>query len=600
MKFEKVIFGAKTRGQADFEEFVSQAKGVGATHINISDNLPGAYWEFAVADDPYPAWMFALPGLLKICPPEEMKGYVPEQYSQDICRSFEEQCAVLKREGLKGFCFTNEPQALPEEVFTDHPLWRGPRVDQACRSRSAYFSACADNEEVLGLYRQAMKNLIGRFKEMEIFHLLTTDCGSGFCWSGGLYPGKNGPSWCKGRKMTERVKGFITALREGAREGGGEVEIHMLPIEAWEWMIPTFDDAAGMARQLEAGTAIDFCEGPDASRYMAVVNMHWEWNGFYPVVGIPEAVRFVRDLQAASESGARRLLVDIDTNMRELYFAIFEKFRSAEPKGEVERMTFLQEVAVDEVGAELAGKLVSLWVALDEAVKCMSLFIGPVFLCGAIHQRWLTRPLVPFPGELTEQEKDYYRKYQFQARTEEHADDLADMQAARLYAGWSGKLLTRNILSHAEAHLQKARKLAEQLGAELAGEAGERYEVMALRLQAVVCLLKNTGNGVSYQAQLDRVRSLGVVPDENPVLGTQSSWDRELMMETARNEIDNTVALIEIIESSGEPILDTAASSAEESIRHLGPNLVEQLRKKMNIMNGHWEDYKRMFTTPNP
>jgi hypothetical protein len=31
----------------------------------------------------------------------------------------------------------------------------------------------------------------------------------------------------------------------------------------------------------------------------------------------------------------------------------------------------------------------------------------------------------------------------------------------------------------------------------------------------------------------------------------------------------------------------------------LGPDLVEQLKKKINIMNAHWEDYRRIYTQPN-
>ena len=112
--------------------------------------------------------------------------------------------------------------------------------------------------------------------------------------------------------------------------------------------------------------------------------------------------------------------------------------------------------------------------------------------------------------------------------------------------------------------------------------------------------MDNVRNIVSYQAQLDRVRELGAKPAEHAVLGTQSSWDRTLMINTARAEIDNAAVLMDIIESSEGPILDVAATEGEESIRILGPGIVEQMHKKINIMNAHWEDYKRIFDTPNP
>ena len=72
-----------------------------------------------------------------------------------------------------------------------------------------------------------------------------------------------------------------------------------------------------------------------------------------------------------------------------------------------------------------------------------------------------------------------------------------------------------------------------------------------------------------------------------------------MMLETARSEIDNSAVLIGILESTKEPVLDLAKKKEEEDIRMLGPDIVQQLHKKINIMNTHWEDYKRIFTTPN-
>ena len=103
-----------------------------------------------------------------------------------------------------------------------------------------------------------------------------------------------------------------------------------------------------------------------------------------------------------------------------------------------------------------------------------------------------------------------------------------------------------------------------------------------------------------YQAQLDRVKALGVKPEPDPVLGVQSSWDRTDLMETARKEIDNTVHLKRLIETTTEPILDLAAIPEEETIMRLGPDIVGQLKRKIDLMNARWMDYDRLFTAPNP
>jgi hypothetical protein len=105
---------------------------------------------------------------------------------------------------------------------------------------------------------------------------------------------------------------------------------------------------------------------------------------------------------------------------------------------------------------------------------------------------------------------------------------------------------------------------------------------------------------VEYQAQLDRVKSLGVKPEANPVLGVQSGWDRTDLMETARKEVDTMVNLNRLLDSTAEPILDLAPVPEEETIMRFGPNLSSQIKHKIDVINGHWRDYDRLFTAPNP
>jgi len=57
----------------------------------------------------------------------------------------------------------------------------------------------------------------------------------------------------------------------------------------------------------------------------------------------------------------------------------------------------------------------------------------------------------------------------------------------------------------------------------------------------------------------------GPKPEKNPPLGAQPDWARTDMMETARKEIDNTVRLKELLESTPEPMLDTRPPPEEET-----------------------------------
>ena len=92
---------------------------------------------------------------------------------------------------------------------------------------------------------------------------------------------------------------------------------------------------------------------------------------------------------------------------------------------------------------------------------------------------------------------------------------------------------------------------------------------------------------------------LGVQPEPGPVVGTQSGWDRQLMMETARAEIDNTALLLQLLGDRPADYLLLAEKAEEEDIRRLGPGIRDHLQRKLDLMNARWEDYKRVFTTPN-
>ena len=155
-----------------------------------------------------------------------------------------------------------------------------------------------------------------------------------------------------------------------------------------------------------------------------------------------------------------------------------------------------------------------------------------------------------------------------------------------------------------EITLPRARRalslIAGIQGAATDEAARKQWELMGKRLQAVIYLLQSADDMVAYQAQLDRVKSLGMKPEVNPVLGVQSGWDRTDLMEIARKEIDTMVDLNRLLESTSEPILDLAPTPGEETIMRLGPNLTKQIKHKIEVMNGHWRDYDRLFTAPNP
>ena len=587
-----------------FEYNAARAKQLGATHVVITEDLPPALWEMDVPGDPYPAWYMYHPGLLKIFPPAALEPYVDREYAERVAALLAARCEVLRRLGLRAAYTANEPHVLPEAFFVEHPELRGPRVDHANRSRTPRFAPCVDRPETLALYREALQKLLQRLPDVEVFSFTTTDAGSGLCWTPALYPGLNGPSWCQRRPMEDRVAGFLTVLHDTAAQAGRTISVDLVEIAPRQWMIPTFDRPELIARKLPAGMAVNHLEGPDGHR-VAIRRFGGGAGEFAPVVGVPRPVAMMRSLMEGAsgrggEAASGKLMVSLaDPEGLDLNFRVLETFRRLLPRGQAEMWAALGDLAMQIAGKKKADDLLSLWSATDEAERYLgTLNFGPVLTMGGILGRWVNRPLVPLPEKLTAEEKSYYRPFLFQAKGEEQANDLIDIQAMRMYEGWGARLLVQNIMEKVTGSLGRAGAAAVRLRDGAA--APEPWELLSARLAALECLVRGVDDVVGYQAQLDRLKALGAKPEPNPVLGAQGGWDRTDLMRLARNEIDNALRLRQLLLAAKEPLLDLAPTPAEETIRRLGPDLPAQLKRKVDIMNAHWEDYKALFTTPNP
>lgn len=586
---------------ARFEHRADLSRRLGATQMVVTEGLPLAMWEMDKAD-PYPAWFVHHATLFKIFPPAEIQPYVDMAYAARVQRIVARRCAILRQHGLTAMWSANEPAVLPEPFFAAHPELRGPRIDQIARSRRAHFAPNVDRPEMLAMYRQAVRQALAICPEIETFNWVTTDAGSGFDWAPGLYPGANGNSMVRDRPLADRVVGFMRAVQDAARESGHEVRVAINQIEPRQWMIPTFsaDVLENIVRKLPRGLAVNGREGPDG-RPFATGRQRSNWGGvFYPVVGL--VVPSFDPVQPPA-GAPERLLVDLgDDESVEVMARLLGATRRMPMDTKTQRIQALRAFAVTEVGEADADRLVDMWSALDEARHYLdTLDFGGMLRFGHVLNRWVTRPMVPFPLELTEAEKRDYRPFLMQAKGEEQASDLADIQAMQMYKGWGARLLFQRTIELTIARVERARSLAEQLAAD-AGKVEPRgqWSLTAKRLQALICLLQSADHMVEYQAQLDRVRAIGAKPEADPVLGTQAPWDRADLVDLARREIDTMVALKALLESSDQPILDLAPTPQEETIMRLGPGVPQALKHKIDVMNAHWRDYDRLFTVPNP
>ena len=592
---------AQPSALVDLQQFERKAvlsKELGATHVVITEGLPLATWE-ADPDDPYPAWFMHHISILKVFPAKDVQPYVNSAYAANVSSILEKRCEILRKLGLKAIWNANEPAVMPEAFFTAFPELRGPRIDQPNRSTKAHFAPSSDDPEMLRMYRESIQLLLKRCPDVELFNWVTTDAGSGFDYAPGLYPGPNGNTKYKNRPMEERVSGFMINIQKAAKDAGRDIAIHLRPIEPRQWMVPTFSPEVlrAIVRLLPRGLAVQGLEGPDG-RAFAGAGTGGGGGTFSPVVGI-----VVPSFNQRSGEAQPRVVANLgDAASVDFNYRLLKATRNLPQKSLSERIAALRAFAVTEVGEDQADNLVEVWSALNAVEQNLNaLNFGQMLRFGHILNRWITRPMVPFLEKLTADEKKDYRKFLFQAKGEEQAGNLADIQGMRMYEGWGARLLFQRNLELTIPQMKNTQSRVEKIRDTAKTDDSRKYwDLTAKRLQAATYLLQSADNMVAYQAQLDRVKGLDITPEENPVLGVQSGWDRSDLMELARKEIDTMIALKRLIDSTKDPILDLAPTAEEESIMRLGPNVSAQIKHKIDTMNAHWLDYDKLFTKPNP
>jgi len=151
------------------------------------------------------------------------------------------------------------------------------------------------------------------------------------------------------------------------------------------------------------------------------------------------------------------------------------------------------------------------------------------------------------------------------------------------------------LLNRMRTMARSARNTFERITGDLSGEKQARYSLLATQLQVLEILIRNCQNALDYQHYLDIIKVWNLKRPHEVLESLNQMPEWKAIRQIARREIDNSALLIEILESGQGTVLDIMSTKEEENIRRFGPDIVEQLRSKINIMMDHWEDYERLF-----
>ena len=589
---QQKIFHIETESLEEFERAAHLVKSLGGTHMMVGD-LPRSHWMWDCdRSDPYPNWSMGHAPLFLVECPRELAAYLPQDFIQRNHDLVVERSKILAKIGLKGAFYSNEPFWLPEQVYRDHPGWRGARCDHPRRSRKPYYSPNIDSTEVLALYRDAMYRLC-KETGIDFFIIMSNDSGAGIAWSSGTYVGANGPMNTRFRPMAERVCGFMDALSEGARQAGIEAVIHLNANIDFKEREAAMDTIWPL---LKKGQVVNDRDCTGKCPILCFAN---PFQSKPPILGIPRMFSFADYLQRVVKSESEYLVLDLprtDLMECEQMIGLVQNGKTAAHR--YESYGQILECARRIAGEEAANDLFEAWKAIDESFLHLSHTGLDLMMYGCQHQRWINRPFVLFPQELSEEETAYWRPYQFQAMTPERADDLMDLQGIEGVRGFTATFLVTQTMNQAIQSVNQALQSLENVSKVCKVERRGQIERLILRLKAQRCFFYNVIHAAQFQELKDRTNW-----EKSPELSlwwpTRNDARIQEFQNISRAEIENVLELADLIEGQEKGLLAMSQTQEEEDIFFYGPNLASQLRQKADIMWNHMLDANRVYETDN-
>ena len=593
--FRKLIFTPGTKDLAKFEELVKVAKDTGATHICISGLSERTDYRGEDRDSPWCEWSVQRPSVFKHVTPPGLEDAFPSDFVKRQLSFLKKKHDIVAKHGLKAAYFGNEPHWLSERVYAKHPSWRGARCDNSLRTVGMFFAPCVDNPEVLEAYRRGVEMLVKEAPLIDTLIFMTNDSGSGMCWSRQLYVNPNGHSDCRFRDMGERIVGFLKTIRSGAADAETFMDSGRFP----------HDETRNIIAKLEPGVSLmkNYAGGPPPGVKIPGVLRHIGGGEDGMVCGYWSPLDTVAGLfSARNDAAAERFLTGSSSTK---FLTAFKLVMECPGRGtEQDKMDVLRKLAGELYSNDIIDEVVDAWYRIASAGILASRGSGRK-TGGAISQRWLTRPLVPFQDRLTEEEKSYWLPYVYQskgAQPESYMDYL-NPTGLRKMTDWSEATTISVIIDNITDILAGAAGLLERAREKTSDkETKEKLRLEVLRVKAQSCVYLNARHTIQV-AVLGYERDK-LIEQHRTSVTTEMPYAPEgspglfYMYRAMRWEIDNITELISLLKESPVPLLSAVKDKSQEGAFVFGPDLVENLEKKVQIMLKHWRDAEDGFHRP--
>jgi hypothetical protein len=603
----QLIFNPRTVDLKEYEALARRAKAAGFTHLYISQLSGRTDFRGENVDSPWTEWSNIMPSFFKHATPPGMEDAFPAAFVKREMAWMKRKHAICAKLGMRAAYFATEPLWISERVYEKHPEWRGSRCDNSLRTTGLFFAPNTDHPEVREAYRRALEIIVAACPLLDTFVLHTNDCGAGYHWTERLYVNPNGATGYENRDMGERVAGFLDTVRQGALDGGAQDP--RVFTSMYGWFKP--QETHLVARSLKPGIGcVGVFRHPDPAlvKECSLANAGgWSEGGgagMDPILRSYPQPLWVMHAAAHIQRGPA---VRFDTGgvSTDYFDALQLALELPPPNTPSERLKVLLHMASGLYGADVAEEVVSAWQTMDRAETLASVAGAPLFV-GPVMLRWLVRPLVAHQELLTPAEKAYWTRWLYQSEKSQPDTylDYVNCSGYRLVDNWADASRTAITIDSVEGTLNEAAMQLKAASQKAKSRAGARkllldhYRVLAKRsmyltmrhvVQVATLTYLRDAQGAALTA---RGESMGSISPERPDLphGNMGSIGLFYLHRALRWELDNTHALIKILEECPEPLFYTAPSEAHEGSLVLGPNLLADLKRKVRIMLKHWRD----------
>ncbi|MFH1071159.1 MAG: hypothetical protein V1794_16185 [Candidatus Glassbacteria bacterium] len=592
-----IIFNNASHDLQDFiphAELAARMKPYGEVQIDISSLADKSWYEIPPGGSPWHEYACYVPAPWKFYPHPKIAPFIPADWVAANRKLLLEKAAVIRKLGLGALMESKDTHFLPEAFFQACPALRGPRVDHPRRSRKEAFSLCVDLPETREMIEWMSGELRRSVPGLKSLVTGANDAGAGLCWAAALYPGPNGPQYCRYLTAGERVRDLSLAVHRGAEKGGGPVTLFWENVNFWqnelEVVRPLLPENTYLART-------------DPS-IMSVGSLR---NEAYPFLGLFDPLDVIADMERFHDPRVKYLFIscvpwyDRCQESPETVAKFLDLVGDCinEPTGNLsERLARLRKFAGRWAGEANAEKVFQAFYDLNRAFEMKSLatpgYAGYSNVYCGVSDRHLTRPLVIKPDLLTPAQEAYFLPYVFNPFENEARMDYIDFHGSRM----------QGTTSWDDRGLRRALSLAVRAGRTLenldGAPEGPWLGKVGLALRMWASEVRSIHN--FYHAQLIRDQYADRLAGAPRVPPKVESWDGEpgnfQWNEIMRDELDNTNELIAMLEAGGLELVGRAKDKKHEDTFLIGPDLVDQLRQKVKIMREHWLDVQGYIATP--